>query len=85
MKRLFFTITMIIYLLALTGCASHVIKPNTPFERPTYTIYSPQGEGWLFFEGDQSGKHNLLFRVAPKIKNIHPLRESHRNFFRCNL
>jgi hypothetical protein len=66
MKRLSFIITMIIYLLALTGCVSHVIKPNTPFERPAYTIYSPQGEGWLFFEGDQSGVHNLLFGLPQK-------------------
>jgi hypothetical protein len=57
---------MMIFLLVLTGCASHILKPNTPFERPTYTIYSPQGEGWLFLEGDQSGQHRLLFGLPQK-------------------
>lgn len=61
MKRLLFTIIMMIFLSLLTGCVSRIVKPNTPFERPTYTVYSPQSEGWLFFEGDQPGEHRLFF------------------------
>ncbi len=58
--------------LLLIGCApSRIVKieqANTPFERPSYTIYSPQGEGWLFLEADQPGEHTLIFGLPQKSK-----------------
>lgn len=56
-------------ILALTGCASRIVEieqPNTPFERPGYTIYSPQDDGWLFLEFDDTGKHILSFNRPQK-------------------
>lgn len=65
----------IILIFVLNGCASPFIKvdqPNTPFERPGYTIYSPEGEGWLFVEGDQPGQHALTF-LQPQESKTHTI------------
>jgi len=63
---------VIIIALLLIGCApSRIVKiekSHTPFERPSYTVYSPQGEGWLFFEGDQIGEHVIIFGLPQKSK-----------------
>lgn len=62
-------------LFALTGCASPVIKlenPNTPFERPGYTMYSPPEDGWLFIEFDNTGNHVLAFN-KPQEERDHTL------------
>lgn len=56
-------------IFALTGCASRIVKierPNTPFERSGYTILSPQGDGWLFWEYDDTGQHVLSFNKPQK-------------------
>lgn len=66
---------LFIFIIILTGCASPFMKidqPSTPFDRPGYTIYSPQGQGWLFIEGDQPGKHALTF-LQPQKSKTHTL------------
>ncbi len=74
MKRYQFTV-IIMFLFSLSGCASHFVKiekPNTPFERPSYTIYSPQGDGWIFYEKDEIGQH-YLFLGLPQNTRTHTL------------
>jgi len=60
---------LFIFLLILAGCASPIVRienPNTPFERPGYTINSPSEDGWLFLEYDDTGKHVLAFNKPQK-------------------
>jgi hypothetical protein len=60
---------LLIFIVFSTGCGPQFIrmeKPNTPIERPTYTILSPHGDGWLFHEEDAASQHALFFHLLPK-------------------
>jgi hypothetical protein len=74
MKYYRFAVILIV-LFSFIGCTSRFVtieKPNTPFERPGYTVHSPQGEGWKFFESDQIGQHVLFFGL-PMNSRTHSL------------
>ena len=73
--KLFRHVVLFSLIIFLTGCASRLtpIKtPNTPFERPAYTIYSPPEEGWHFVEYDSAGQHILSFH-KPQEEYSHTL------------
>lgn len=64
--RIFVCLFLLIF---MAGCASRIIKieqPYTPFERPYYTVLSPQGADWRFIETDAPGKHVLTFFLPPR-------------------
>jgi hypothetical protein len=41
-------------------------RPNTPFERPGYTVYSPKEDGWSYLEYENPGEHVLIFNKPQK-------------------
>ena len=62
--KFFKLMTVLLLVLFVTSCASSLVnieKENTPFERPSYIIFSPAGDGWKLDEFDISGGHSLVF------------------------
>ncbi len=65
----FRSLAVFLTILFLNGCVSQIHKiekPEIPLERPGYIIHSPRGDGWLFREFDQAGKHTLMFGYPSK-------------------
>jgi hypothetical protein len=55
---------LLVFVLLLTGCASRftrIEQPNTPFERPGYTVHSPKQDGWVYAKYENPGEHVILF------------------------
>ena len=60
---------LLMLILFLTGCASRLTRidqPNTPFERPGYTVHSPKNDGWEYLEYENPGEHVILFGQRQK-------------------
>ena len=60
---------LLVFILLLTGCASRftrIEQPNTPFERPGYTVHSPKEDGWVYAEYENPGEHVILFGKPQK-------------------
>jgi hypothetical protein len=60
---------LLVFILLLTGCTSYftrIEQPNTPFERPGYTIHSPKEDGWVYAEYENPGEHVILFGKPQK-------------------
>jgi hypothetical protein len=64
MKLMLNFLGLLIGFIVVTGCASP-LKPITdstiPFERPSYSILPPEGEGWTYVDREQVGAFNLAF------------------------
>jgi len=39
----------------------NVTDPNVSFDKGTYTILPPRGEGWMYMEGGQNGSFDIVF------------------------
>ena len=59
-KRFFILLPLILFI----GCASplkQIKDPNKPFERPSYSVLPPPGDGWIYADQNQVGIFNLAF------------------------
>lgn len=57
-------IGVIVLLVILSGCASPVKQINDiniPFQRPYYSVLSPQEKDWVYLDQNQAGTYNLYF------------------------
>lgn len=61
---LFKRFPVLLLLIFFIGCASplkEVKYPNRSFERPSYSVLPPQGDGWVYVDQEQVGVFNLAF------------------------
>jgi len=60
-SRVFIYLALSVLIL---GCASQlkqIKNPNTPFERPGFSILPPPGDHWFYADGEQAGVYNIYF------------------------